>query len=70
MVKQASAANLPYSVNTRAILDCLGGFCGHLFDSVVCEDVNDGEEVNFMVVGLAQTLGNLLEHNVQIMINT
>ena len=59
------AANLPYSVNTRAILDCLGGFCGHLFDSVVCEDVNDGEEVNFMVVGLSQTLKNLSEHNIR-----
>ena len=59
------AAKLPYSVNTRAILDCLGSFCGHLFDSIVCEDVNDGEEVNFMVVGLAQTLGNLIEHNIK-----
>ena len=64
------AANSPNSVNTRAILNGLGGFCGHLFDSIVCEDVNDGEEVNFMVIGLAQTLGNLLEHNLQIMINT
>ena len=65
------AANSPNSVNTRAILDCFGGFCGHLFDSIVCEDVNDGEEVNFIVVGLTQTLKNLLEHNIQIiMINT
>ena len=68
--KTGQGANLPYSVDTGAIFDRLGGFCGHLFDSIVCEDVNDGEEVNFMVVGLTQTLKNLLEHNFQIRINT
>ena len=49
-------SNKPYSINTGAILDCLGSFCSHLFHSIVGEYVNDREEVDLMVVRLTQPL--------------
>ena len=50
----------PYSINTGAILHSLGGFCGHLFHSIVGENVDDREKVDLMVVRLAQTLDQVL----------